>query len=261
MFRPDAPGTFPVIINMGIYQKDKLWVPPHDLEEGPNPYMNWETVNPEWWCRAATSACASTCAARASRRASHRLFGAGGDRLLRRHRMDRPQPWCSGNVGIIGISFIARTQWRVANLQPPSLKAIMPWEGAADQYRDLLYHGGIFALASSATGSPAHGAPSARPRRRAQPRRVPEQPAVDDDAQRPRLRRFKSQRRAGTASRCRSTASATGAASRCICAATPRASCAPHRSTRSCASTPARTSTRSTARRAGRTSCAGSTTG
>ena len=26
----------------------------------------------------------------------------------------------------------------------PSLAAIVPWEGAADQYRDILYHGGIF---------------------------------------------------------------------------------------------------------------------
>jgi putative CocE/NonD family hydrolase len=31
-------------------------------------------------------------------------------------------------------------------MQPPSLKAIMPWEGRADQYRDQAYHGGIFAL-------------------------------------------------------------------------------------------------------------------
>src|SRR5262249_20564897 len=26
----------------------------------------------------------------------------------------------------------------------PSLTCIVPWEGAADQYRDILYHGGIF---------------------------------------------------------------------------------------------------------------------
>src|SRR4029077_5451027 len=32
----------------------------------------------------------------------------------------------------------------VANLKPPSLACIVPWEGAADQYRDILYHGGIF---------------------------------------------------------------------------------------------------------------------
>jgi len=49
VFRPDDGGKFPAILNLGPYQKDKLWVPPHDLEEGPNPYMNWETVNPEWW--------------------------------------------------------------------------------------------------------------------------------------------------------------------------------------------------------------------
>jgi len=49
VFRPKSGGRFPVIINLGAYQKDKLWVPPADLEEAPNPYMNWETVNPLWW--------------------------------------------------------------------------------------------------------------------------------------------------------------------------------------------------------------------
>jgi len=54
------------------------------------------------------------------------------------------QPWSNGRVATIGISFFARTQWWVANLKPPSLACIVPWEGAADQYRDILYHGGIF---------------------------------------------------------------------------------------------------------------------
>jgi predicted acyl esterase len=49
VFRPDDAGKFPAILNLGPYQKDKLWVPPPTLEEKPNPYMNWETVNPEWW--------------------------------------------------------------------------------------------------------------------------------------------------------------------------------------------------------------------
>src|SRR5262249_61809755 len=39
----------PFLINMCIYQKDKFWIPPCDLEEKPNPHMNLETVNPEWW--------------------------------------------------------------------------------------------------------------------------------------------------------------------------------------------------------------------
>jgi putative CocE/NonD family hydrolase len=56
------------------------------------------------------------------------------------------QPWCTGKVGTLGISYLAASQWKVAGLQPPSLKAIIPWEGRADQYRDQAYHGGIFAL-------------------------------------------------------------------------------------------------------------------
>jgi predicted acyl esterase len=49
VFRPDAAGAFPAILNLGPYQKDKLWIPPSNLEEDPNPLMNWETVNPQWW--------------------------------------------------------------------------------------------------------------------------------------------------------------------------------------------------------------------
>ena len=49
VFRPDDAGKFPAILNLGPYQKDKLWVPPETLEEKPNPLMNWETVNPQWW--------------------------------------------------------------------------------------------------------------------------------------------------------------------------------------------------------------------
>src|SRR5262249_20880273 len=52
------------------------------------------------------------------------------------------QPWCSGKVGLSGISYFAINQWFVANHQPPSLAAIIPWEGFADLYRDALFHGG-----------------------------------------------------------------------------------------------------------------------
>ena len=38
------------------------------------------------------------------------------------------------------------TQWLVASLKPPSLAALIPWEGAADMYRDFGYHGGIFSF-------------------------------------------------------------------------------------------------------------------
>src|SRR5262249_45533015 len=49
VIRPDDGGRFPAILNHGPYQKDKVRVAPDTLEEKPNPLMNWETVNPEWW--------------------------------------------------------------------------------------------------------------------------------------------------------------------------------------------------------------------
>jgi len=147
IFRPDTTEKVPVILNVSVYQKDKLWIPPEDLEEKANPYMNWETVNPEWWCPRGY-ACV-----RVDTRGSGKSPGKS-DPSSYQEGLDTydsiewvaKQSWCSGNVGMLGISYHAASQWRAANLNPPALKAIMPWEGRADQYRDQGYHGGIFAL-------------------------------------------------------------------------------------------------------------------
>ena len=53
------------------------------------------------------------------------------------------QAWSNGNVGGSGISYYAMSQWRVAAHNPPSLKAIVPWGGGADMYRDTAYPGGM----------------------------------------------------------------------------------------------------------------------
>jgi uncharacterized protein len=53
------------------------------------------------------------------------------------------QPWCDGGVGLSGASYLAMSQWRVAALRPPHLKAIIPWEGVSDLYREMAFHGGI----------------------------------------------------------------------------------------------------------------------
>jgi len=54
------------------------------------------------------------------------------------------QPWCTGKVGMNGISYFASNQWQVAELKPPHLAAICVWEGAADLYREFFRHGGIY---------------------------------------------------------------------------------------------------------------------
>src|SRR5215207_3254331 len=147
VFRPDDGGKFPAILNLGPYQKDKLWVPPPQLEEKATPHMNWETVTPEWWVPKGYAA------VRIDGRGSGKSPGqcepwslAEAVDFYDAIEWAAAQPWCSGKVGLSGISYYAINQWFVANHQPPSLKAIIPWEGFADLYRDALFHGGLLSL-------------------------------------------------------------------------------------------------------------------
>ncbi|KAK4899959.1 hypothetical protein LTR27_002721 [Elasticomyces elasticus] len=48
-------------------------------------------------------------------------------------------PWCNGRVGMAGNSYLAISQWFIAAQQPPSLKAIAPWEGLSDLYREQFW--------------------------------------------------------------------------------------------------------------------------
>jgi uncharacterized protein len=52
------------------------------------------------------------------------------------------QPWCDGNVGMIGISAFAMSQVAAAVEQPPHLKAIFPVGLSADTY-EAFWHGGL----------------------------------------------------------------------------------------------------------------------
>ncbi|KAA0112035.1 CocE/NonD family hydrolase [Mycolicibacterium sp. P1-5] len=51
------------------------------------------------------------------------------------------QPWCDGNVGMIGISYFAMTQLEAAVGRPPHLKAIFPVAVTADLYEGAVHHG------------------------------------------------------------------------------------------------------------------------
>ena len=55
------------------------------------------------------------------------------------------QEWCDGNVGMVGISYLAASQVMAAIEQPPHLKAIFPNGGHYDMY-EWGYHGGILWL-------------------------------------------------------------------------------------------------------------------
>ena len=53
------------------------------------------------------------------------------------------QSWSNGNVGMLGVSYLAINQYQTAEMKPPHLKAICPWEGVSDLYKDMLFPGGV----------------------------------------------------------------------------------------------------------------------
>src|SRR6266446_585586 len=60
------------------------------------------------------------------------------------------QPWCDGNVGMVGISGFGAEQFMAAKLNPPHLKATFPFDprgayGEAGGFRDE-YPGGVIHL-------------------------------------------------------------------------------------------------------------------
>jgi len=53
------------------------------------------------------------------------------------------QPWCNGNVGMMGDSYFGRTQYLIAGEKPPHLKCIAPFDAGSDDYRDSRNEGGM----------------------------------------------------------------------------------------------------------------------
>ena len=51
------------------------------------------------------------------------------------------QPWCDGNVGMLGISYFAMTQLEAAIEQPEHLRAIFPLAVTTDLYDAAMHHG------------------------------------------------------------------------------------------------------------------------
>jgi uncharacterized protein len=160
VYRPADDGKYPVIMHYGPYNKwlhlqdgypaqwkvmtDKH---PETVQGTSNKYQNWEAVDPEKWVPDGY-ACV-----RVDSRGAGRSPGSM-DVYSPRETKDfydciewaAQQPWCSGKIGLNGISYYAMNQWQVAPLQPPHLAAICLWEGAADHYRDFGRHGGILSI-------------------------------------------------------------------------------------------------------------------
>ncbi len=159
VYRPqDDEGKYPVILTYGPYGKylhfedlyETCWtrmVEQHpDVPAGStNKYQNWEVVDPEKWVPD------GYICIRVDSRGAGRSPGVI-DIWSAREAQDlyeciewaAVQPWSTGKIGLNGISYYGMNQWQVGSLQPPHLSAMCVWEGAADYYREMAHHGGIF---------------------------------------------------------------------------------------------------------------------
>jgi putative CocE/NonD family hydrolase len=62
------------------------------------------------------------------------------------------QPWCDGNIAMYGKSYWASTQWLAAGTQHPNLKAIVPQANNPDGWRCGYWCSGALSLALTASG-------------------------------------------------------------------------------------------------------------
>ena len=158
IYRPVAEGKYPVIMTYGPYGKwlhfedlysdqwRRMCADQPDVPSGStNKYQNWEVVDPEKWVPD------GYVVIRVDSRGAGRSPGVIDIWSLREAQdlaqcvdWAGVQPWSNGKVGLNGISYYAENQWQTAALQPKHLAAICTWEGAADFYRDMAHHGGIF---------------------------------------------------------------------------------------------------------------------
>ena len=156
--RPDADGRFPRLIAASPYprQIQDLGAPVGFIEAGATDF---------WVPRGYVHVIAN-------------LRGTGGsggtfgffDAQERRDMHDlvewaAAQPWCDGNVGMIGISYFAMTQLEAAVERPPHLKAIFPVAVTTDLYEAALPPRPVQFVLRHAV--PVDDRPDRRPQRRA----------------------------------------------------------------------------------------------
>jgi predicted acyl esterase len=158
VFRPEADGRFPVILSAHPYGKDKVAAQSRSgralnfqyrLFPQPSPiiispWTSWEAPDPGFWVPRGYAVMNADLRGGGDAEGTSDLFSdqeaADYAELI---EWAGTQPWSNGRVGLLGVSYLAISQYKVAGLRPPHLAAICPWEGFSDIYRDFTYPGGV----------------------------------------------------------------------------------------------------------------------
>jgi putative CocE/NonD family hydrolase len=141
---PTGEGPFPVLLSAHPYGKDNL---PRRGRTGYrvsvqyrmlrqparvrfSSLTGWEAPDPAWW--AAQGYAVVNCDLRGAGTSEGTCAiwsGQESEDIYDLIEWAAAQPWSTGAIGMLGVSYLAISQWEAAALRPPSLKAICPWEG------------------------------------------------------------------------------------------------------------------------------------
>jgi hypothetical protein len=155
VYRPPGGGSFPVLLSAHPYGKDKLprrrRLPfQYRLMNQSAPITHssltsWEAPDPAWWVgHGYVVVNADLRGAGTSGGVGSLMSDLEGEDVYDLIEWAGAQPWSIGNVGLLGVSYLAISQYKAAALSPPHLKAMCPWEGFTDAYRDLMTPGGVY---------------------------------------------------------------------------------------------------------------------
>lgn len=150
IYRPDAEGKFPALLAMGGYGKElqDLLIAPQPMKKSAVWDGNIEAGDtPEIVPRGYVHVIADNRGTGISEGEFQGMWtqqeGQDGYDLI---EWIAQQPWCDGNVGMIGYSYYGKIQLKVAIEQPPHLKAIFVSHVVSDFYREQVYPGGVLSL-------------------------------------------------------------------------------------------------------------------
>lgn len=157
--RPPGDGPFPTIVCAHPYGKDKVPVRSRRgkfrvsfqyrmlRQTGPIAFSDlttWEAPDPAWWAGHGYAVVNADLRGAGTSDGTGALLSAQeGEDVADLVEWAAVQAWSTGSVAMAGVSYLAITQWNAASKQPPSLRAIIPWEGFTDAYRGLLRPGGF----------------------------------------------------------------------------------------------------------------------
>lgn len=137
VYRPESDGRFPAILTRLPYGKDLRFAAVSN-------YMH-----PVRYVEAGYVVVIQDCRGTGQSDGEHYHFRCEPEDGYDTVEWMAAQPWCDGNVGMIGASYLGGTQWLAAIMRPPHLKVICPAQASAVIRGLPTTQGGVFNLRGS----------------------------------------------------------------------------------------------------------------